>query len=284
MKCIICQSDEERRKFRYQNVDFYECKICGLVRTWPFPSEAAIEMHYRNKFKQGNYTTLLYNMPDYVDVYRSYTDLIKRKNGSLKGKLILDVGCFTGDFLDLAQRESAIGYGIELQQEAFEIAERKHPGRILNCPFEKASFHVKFDIITLFGVVEHVTNPDELIGMASEWLVRGGKLVIQTPNTGSYFAKIMRRYWPPYTPVEHIHYFSKRNIQQLLENYHFGKVDIRPHVKRLTLNYIFAMLSNFGPEFQVVFRPIMKILPNWLKKTRFPSYVGEMIIVAEKIK
>ena len=108
--------------------------------------------------------------------------------------------------------------------------------------------------------------------------------MIQTPNAGSLFAKVMGRRWPPFAPVEHIHYFSKTNVTQLLHKYHLRKVNVRAHVKRLTLNYIFAMFRNFGPEFQVLFRPFMVILPNWLRNCRFPAYIGEMIITAKRIE
>lgn len=101
MKCIICNSIGEKKKFRYKNTDYYECKTCGLVRTLPFPSAMDVEKHYRTKFEKGNYSTLLENMPDYLDVYRTYVDLAKQISGPLMGKRVLDVGCFTGDFLDL---------------------------------------------------------------------------------------------------------------------------------------------------------------------------------------
>lgn len=282
MPCIICDSESEIKKFRYLCTDFFECTECGLVRTLPFPAEAQIVDHYRKKFDCGNYSTLRSHMDSYQAIYESYISLIKIRAGNLEGKRILDIGCFSGDFLDLARREGALTYGIELQKDAYEIAAARHGERILNCSFEKAVFDIKFDIITLFGVIEHVTHPEALLKMTSSLLVEGGLVVIQTPNAGSFFAKVMQKYWPPYAPIEHIHYFSRVNIHRLLEKFNFTRIETRRHFKKLSIHYVYGMLLNFGPEFHSLLSPLIKMLPDWLKSRKMTFYVGEMLVTAEK--
>lgn len=280
MSCIICGSGREVRKFTYSAADFYECAECGLIRTLPFPTSACIREHYRAKFESGNYKALLSNMEMYADIYKSYIKLLKTYFGPLQGKKILDVGCFTGDFLDLAQKDGAITWGIELQQEAFKIACRKHPGRIMNCDFDEVVFNEKFDIVSMFGVIEHLTNPEVLLEKATGWLKGDGIVIIQTPNTGSVLANLLNKYWPPFVPVEHIHYFSERNITMLLEKYNFAVIKIKPHFKRLSVDYVYSMLRNFGPEFHALLTPFFKILPSSSKSWKMIFYAGEMIVLA----
>ena len=176
-----------------------------------------------------------------LNVYKKYIEFLREQVGSLQGKRLLDIGCFTGDFMDLAQKEGAITYGIEIQKDAFDIAAKKHPGRILNCTFKRTVFKEKLDIITLFGVIEHLVNPETLLKMISDWLTEGGIIIIQTPNAALIIAKLLNKYWPPFAPIEHIHYFSKKNIKKFLENYHFTNIKVCPHFKRLSVDYVYNM-------------------------------------------
>jgi len=282
MSCIICKSCSEKKIFTYQSTDYYQCYVCGLIRTLPFPSENQIIEHYLRASKNGNYFNLAEKSEDYIPIYKKYIDLIKKKT-SLKGKRILDVGCFTGEFLDLAQDEGAITFGIELQKEAYNIASKKHPERIINSNFNSAVFSEKFDIITMFGIIEHVVDPERLLDMVSKNILNGGILIIQTPNADSLLARVLGKYWPPFTPIEHIHYFSKKNIRMFLENFNFCDIEIKSHFKKLTIEYVYCMMRTFGKEFYILLTPIFRIFPRFIKKTFLYFYVGEMIIFAKKI-
>jgi len=282
MSCIICKAKSEKLKFEYQGAFFKKCTICGLVRTLPFPPKLKIINHYRDKFKKGNYKTLLAHMNSYSYVYKGFIRLLKRRIGNLSGKRILDVGCFTADFLDLAKKDGAVVYGIELQKEAYEIARKKHGNKIKNCSFEKASFKWKFDIITMFGLIEHTVHPDALIESAVRWLKKDGILIIQTPNTRSILAKILGKFWPPYVPIEHIHYFSDLNIKKFLRRYGFSNIKCTPHIKFLTLQYLYDMLETFGSEFRWMIRPFLNCMPQKFHKLKIPLYGGEMLVTALK--
>lgn len=279
MTCIICQSDKEKKVFYYKATQYYECMGCGLIRTLPFPSNADLVAHYKKGFESGNYFALHTKKEMYADIYKQYLELIKKKI-DISGKKILDVGCFTGDFLDMAQDEGALTFGVEIQSEAAEIANKKHFGRVLNCSLDETFFSEKFDVVTAFGLIEHVQNPDALLRLASHNLADGGLLVIQTPNSGSFLARLLGKYWPPYTPIEHIHHFSKKNIEHFLKSFHFSDISVMPHYKKLSVEYVYEMLHTFGSEFRALIRPIFNRLPNVIKKRCFTFYVGEMIVLA----
>ncbi len=282
MACIICDSQREKYKFRYLSADFYQCQGCGLIRTLPFPSEEQINAHYLDKFVEGNYRTILQNMEMYKEQYRKYMRLIQKHIGSLAKKKILDIGCFTGEFLDLAREQGAITYGIEFQKEAATIASKKHNNRVKNCSFSEAEFDERFDVVTLFGLIEHLTVPELLLQQVAKWIVDSGLIVIQTPNTGSAFSSLLGKLWPPYTPVEHIHYFSHKNIRILLEKFDLKILQIIPHYKRLSIQYVYNMLRNFGPEFHRIFSPVYSVLPRAIRHSKLSFYIGEMIVVAER--
>jgi len=192
--------------------------------TLPYPTTLQIQEHYGQAFEEGNYNTVRKHADVYMSAMNKFVKLIKayvnKRGCSLDSLSVLDIGCFTGDFLFCMHQEGADVYGIEYQQEAAKIAGRKLPGKIIFGDVLNDNFSLplpKFDIITLLGVVEHVVDPVRLIERVTPWLKKNGLLMIQTPNSSSVLAKLMGKYWPPYTPIEHIHLFSTRSLAIMLK-------------------------------------------------------------------
>lgn len=283
--CIVCKQ-EQRYMFSYHTYDYYRCYGCGLVTTYPIPTNETLEKHYKKRFQHGNYELLQKYSEDYKNIYKSYVDILEKiflsENQTLENKKVLDIGCFTADFLELLQKKGADVYGVELQKDAVNIARKKVGDTIMQADImDNIKFRTTFDVITLFGVVEHVTDPVSLIKKAKSLLNKEGLLFIQTPNSGSLFAKILKKYWPPYSPVEHIHLFTKRSMEQLLTDNGFYDMHYRNHVKKLPINYVYNILENFGPEFYNILKPISSIF-SVIGKYPLPFYIGEMMITAKK--
>jgi 2-polyprenyl-3-methyl-5-hydroxy-6-metoxy-1,4-benzoquinol methylase len=285
--CPVCLK-QQKIAFEYQGFRYYRCITCGMVSTYPFPDSAALDLHYAKKFKKGNYQLLQSYVQPYNRVYNDFIDILDlvlgRDNKKFNGLKVLDVGCFTGVFLELLKNQkNADVYGVELQSEAVAIANQKLPGRIFKTDILAGDFpDTKFDVITLLGVVEHVVDPISLFKRSCGFLNPGGVLMIQTPNAGSLFARLLGKWWPPYAPVEHIHYFTKKSLIFTLRNLGFEIVYFKPHWKKLPVSYVFQMFQNFGPEFYRLFKPFYDILPACITDMVLPFYAGEMIVVAKK--
>lgn len=285
--CIVCHASQ-KLMFQYRGYYYYRCPSCSLVSTYPLPNSATIINHYRGKFKEGNYQLLNKYSKEYRRIYMGFIKILE--NGlksqaftTFKGLKVLDMGCFTGEFLKLLQEKGADVYGIELQEEAVKIATKKLPGRVFKVDVSHEALpDMKYDVITLLGVIEHVTDPIKLLKKSTDLLKKEGILMIQTPNSNSYFAKIMGKLWPPYSPVEHIHLFSKESLRFTLVKLGFTNITSRTHWKRLPVAYVYHMLQNFGPEFYKIARPFYSFLPSPITKISLPFYIGEMIVIARK--
>jgi len=94
---------------------------------------------------------------------------------------------------------------------------------------------------------------------------------------------VLRKFWPPYAPVEHIHLFTRRGIRLLLEANGFRILDTRSHWKKLPVSYVYNMLQNFGPEFHRLLKPLYSVLPRFVRNAVLPFYIGEMIVVAARV-
>lgn len=279
--CCVCGA-AQRRLFHYGGFEYWRCRACGLVSTYPLPDNATIEEHYAGKFAAGNYALRRRFEQEYQTVERQYLDLLRRWV-RVPRPSVLDVGCFTGRFLQLLAESGWDVHGLELQREAVEVARERLPGRIFQADLYGDRFPQRqFDVVGLLGVIEHVTDPMRMLGRCAELLGPGGTLIVETPDSGSLLARAMGRYWPPYAPVEHIHLFSRRALRAAVAQVGLQTVYVSGHWKSLPVGYVFEMLQNFGPELHRLLRPGYRLMPGFLRRATLPFYVGEMILLARK--
>lgn len=223
----------------------------------------------------------------YELIYKTYVNILKselkKSKKSFKNSSVLDIGCFTGEFLVLLMKKGVDVYGLELQEDAIKIGRKKLGNKIIKADvMDKKIFPTKkFTAISMLGLVEHVTNPVDLIQRSYNLLEPKGVIFIQTPNSTSLFAQTLKKFWPPYSPIEHIHLFSEKAMKETLKDAGFTNISIRPHWKRLPVSYVYGMLDNFGPEFKLLLKPL-SFLPKIILDFPFPFYVGEMLVTAIK--
>ena len=170
----------------------------------------------------------------HTDSKKSLIDKIYQtvKNYSLKKKLnlidsflvdeknILDVGCGTGEFLKVCENAGWSITGIEPNDGARNLAQNKFS--------KEAAFHEsiedlknnetyfqKYDVITLWHVLEHVPNLDETIYNLKQLLKPNGTLVVAVPNFKSYDAEYYKEFWAAYDVPRHLWHFSQTAIRRL---------------------------------------------------------------------
>ena len=175
------------------------------------------------------------NLEDYYksENYISHTDSKKKlidkvyqavKNITLKRKLklinsfkiapknILDIGAGTGDFLKVCKNNDWNVSGIEPSLEARVIAQKK--GVILKENVSEFK-NIKFDVITLWHVLEHIENLSEYILILHGLLSDEGKLIIAVPNFKSDDAKFYKEHWAAFDVPRHLWHFSQMSISKL---------------------------------------------------------------------
>jgi 2-polyprenyl-3-methyl-5-hydroxy-6-metoxy-1,4-benzoquinol methylase len=284
--CIVC-GQAQHKLFSYQSHDYFRCVACGLVSTYPYPSEAEILEHYTKGFDEGNYYRLRQWGAQYMKIYAGMADFLKQSMAvhglNLASAKVLDIGCFTGDFIEVLDNEGAKAYGIELQSRAVEIANQRFPGRVYQTDvFDSTLPKSQFDVISMLGLIEHVTEPVNLLRRVTDILTPGGILLIQTPNSGSLLASLLRQFWPPYAPIEHIHLFSRRSLETALSQLGIGQLNFKPHWKWLPVGYVYNNLQIFGPEFFRLATPFFRVFGRIINNWRLPFYGGEMLVVGRK--
>jgi len=196
---------------------------------------------------------------------------------------VLDVGCASGFFLEVAAAAGWEAYGVELSGFAAELAQREFGSRILNGTLEQAGYpDAFFDAVTLFDLLEHVPDPRTFLAEVHRVLSSDGLLLLVMPNVASLSAGIMGRHWSHYN-AEHLHYFSPATVTRLLSACGFAVESVEKAPKSLNLNYIFRQLRRYPRS---LIAPLVSIadalLPACLKELDLRLPCGEMLVLARK--
>lgn len=183
-------------------ITLQQCSQCGF--SFFEPSLAGGEKFYLELEGQNYYSTGRQEF--------SRTLNFARENNL---KRILDVGCGSGAFLDLAK---AVGHevcGVELNKSAAEKAERK--GHVI---FEELLDNLDetktggcFDLITFFQVLEHVSDPVSVMKRAGSLLRPGGYIAIAVPFADGVYRLVP--YDPHQWPPHHVSRWRLIDLQQL---------------------------------------------------------------------
>ena len=140
-------------------------------------------------------------------------------------KNILDIGAGTGDFLNFCQLNSWNVFGVEPSEKARNIASKKGIELKENINLFQ---NKKFDVITLWHVLEHVENLSEYIHLLSNLLSDNGRLVIAVPNYKSYDAHYYKEFWAAFDVPRHLWHFSKSSIDKLFSLVDMSIEEIKP--------------------------------------------------------
>jgi SAM-dependent methyltransferase len=101
---------------------------------------------------------------------------------SLAGKMILDVGCGLGTYVEKFLQHSNQVYGIDVEVERVVEAGKRLPN-VLTAAAEALPFPDNcFDVLLLHEVLEHVEDDRQVVLEAYRVLKPGGKMVIFAPN------------------------------------------------------------------------------------------------------
>lgn len=193
---------------------------------------------------------------------------------------LLDIGTAAGGFVAAATRRGWTAEGCEPNRwlaawGAKHYGVRIRPGSVFEQPYEPASF----DVVTLWDVIEHTTNPREMIERCRSLLEPGGVLVVNYPDIGSWIARALGRRWLFLTSV-HLHYFDRRTMTRFLESAGFEVLVVRPHFQRLELDYILSRGAVLSTQLAAVARGIAK--PLGLGRSQVPYWLGQTFVAARR--
>lgn len=134
-------------------------------------------------------------------------------NGNHSSK-VLEIGCAQGSFVKKLKENGHTAVGLELNQDAVEIAN----GEGLEVYNETIQNHAisgkgKYDIVCSFQVMEHIADIKEVLTAAVDALKIGGRMVISVPNNCSHL--FLDKWNTLNLPPHHMNHWDRNSLHNL---------------------------------------------------------------------
>lgn len=212
--CPACSTNDSRILFWKSGGCYVACNKCSMLYLNPVFKDDALEEYYRSNHQlQGE--VVANDMGFYSALYSKGLSLITKSFPVLGS--ILDVGCSTGIFLDIAKSRGWQTFGLELNKKEAKIARVKNH-LIKEEMINSVRFDKKFDVITLWDVFEHIKDGAQFLNEAKKLLKKDGIIFIQSPSRDALAAKIMQSDCNMFDGLEHVNLYGIESLTMLAKS------------------------------------------------------------------
>ncbi len=228
--CPICNKEDistllHTKDYSLTGEDFQiiQCANCTLEYTDPAPSKEAIAPYYNfpsyishTDTKEGLVNQIYHKVRNHTLTQK--TNWVQSLFTGHKGQL-LEVGAGTGAFADSMSKKGWKVTALEPDASSRQKALDNYNLNIL--PIEEL-FHLepaKYEVITLWHVLEHVHDLNAYMKIFHSLLKPNGRLIIAVPNYTSYDAGYYKKYWAAYDVPRHLYHFSPLSMHYLAKKH-----------------------------------------------------------------
>jgi 2-polyprenyl-3-methyl-5-hydroxy-6-metoxy-1,4-benzoquinol methylase len=207
------------RAFVKNGVDIYTCPTCGCIM-------ADLDFVH-DQYESSNYYTM--SMPDKAAIEGEWgfrwRYILKTLQRHAKGPRVLDVGAGNGYFVFLARTEFGLqADGLEISEAEVNYARQTFNVELLRG--DLADISTRYDAVTSFNVLEHVTEPLALLKAMSGRLDPGGCLLLTTPSPECVHRRVLGlQKWGMVCPPHHINLFPRAALFEILAQAGFEVLD-----------------------------------------------------------
>ena len=201
-----------------ESFELHENSQYGYLETTPQPNDDVLGDYY-NSVDYISHTDSSRNF--FEKCYQFVRKIALRKKITLinslplEGRCILDIGCGTGDFLQLANKHNWRINGVEPNIDARAIANKKTNNAVHHIAQLDYYSAQCFDVITLWHVLEHVPDLNSYISRLHKLLKDNGRLIVAVPNYKSYDAFYYKSFWAGFDVPRHLWHFDQNSMSNL---------------------------------------------------------------------
>lgn len=256
MFCPVCRSENPTFLFLGQDLlhrlvpqsfSVFRCGRCHALFLDPYPSQKETENFYPKTYysyqvaeTEGFFDRLKRN------IIKSHTEsdfrmslfdrvlvrflgnrfaglpLYRKKNGRF-----LDIGCGNGKNVKIVAQYGWDAYGIELDERA--VANARSQGlRVEQSSLEAAAFpREHFDVIRIWHVFEHLTEPHGALEKIKNMLAPEGEILMALPNAESWARRLFRSCWYNLDVPRHVVNYSPKTLFFLTQQHGLKITELR---------------------------------------------------------
>jgi SAM-dependent methyltransferase len=238
--CNLCGGDqflvvEDHEKPYY----VLKCIHCGLVFVDPLPESSLLAAHYDADYYAE------WMGPQKEKRLRMWRRRLQTLEKHCPKGSLLDVGCATGTFLELAQKNGWGVGGTEVSPYAASVARNLLKADIFCGHLTDAAYDEGFyDVVTFWHVLEHLPDPMRYLQEARRILKPDGLLVVAVPNVNDHIMKIAYRL----AKRRPLRLFSRDDRERHL--FHFSVGTLRRYLAKTGFRCL-----HIGPDYGVIEPP-----------------------------
>lgn len=205
--CLICKNSENLKLWSQATDEeyfttnklfkYFYCGSCNNISIAPVPEKLLNIIYPKNYYSYSVSVkgSILENVKQYFDKKFFYSVLKKIQSKDIS---VLDVGGGSGWLLSLIKKfDKRVKYTqvVDLDEKAEDLA-RSNGHEFYLGAIENYTTERKFDLILMMNILEHVKDPQNVLGKVKKLLSDEGVILIKTPNWASLDAKIFKKhYW-----------------------------------------------------------------------------------------
>jgi SAM-dependent methyltransferase len=234
--CPICANDESVEIFNKDGYHHHRCTACDFIFVNPcLKPEAIIDNVYGNSdypfFEAVNSESQLsFDRLRFLSVIQVIREKFPEK------KSIYDIGCGSGFFLKLCKENgfNHIG-GIDALEKAYLYA--KDVLKLENISYgdyrEVAKSDKKYDVVSMWELLDHVVHPKELLNFAESLLNPEGIIIISVRNGFSLAARVLRERCNMFLGYAHTNFWNNRTFDLIGKQYNLDLLQLKTYISEL---------------------------------------------------
>lgn len=230
--CPICQGDSFKKKATCKDYfvtgelfDICECQTCKFILTAYPPAQDKINSYYKAESYISHSNTSKGLINKIYHLVRNYmlkkkVRLARKATGLDKGNH-LDVGAGIGLYAHAMSKCGWSVEAIETSSDARKVAKELYGINLKDTSLWGELKNESKDLITLWHVLEHIPNLNEIWENFHRVLTKQGTLIIAVPNPSSYDAEIYKSEWAAYDVPRHLWHFTPNTLKNLAQKHGF---------------------------------------------------------------
>jgi len=198
-----------------QQHQYFKCLSCGAIFLDHVPEFKDYDESGFYQRKSVLFSSVIKRLMDFFH-QRRYAYIKSNHKKDSAGRL-LDIGCGKGNFLNVARQDGWSVCGIEPTKRSAEYARNEHGIEVIETGLHESNIAAdSYDVVTMWHVLEHLSDPRSALNEVRRVLVKGGILIIAVPNIASMQANFGGGTWFHLDPPRHVIHFSPEFIYSLL--------------------------------------------------------------------
>ena len=286
-KCLACgsQNVENSNFLVARRFPLWHCADCGFAFV-DFANESASEDSFEEYWDDVN--RVIYTQKSVINELRNKYGFYFNKLLNVKNKHLLDVGSGAGICVDTANQFGFDAMGVEPSENGVKLSRETYGINVVNDLLRPDDdLPRNFGVLTLWDVIEHVLDPEELIRTCADHIEEHGYLVLETPNEGALVRKLVRALSRIIPQIDlrrnmyyraHRYYFTNKAMHELLTRCGFDEIQF--YKERSMHEKAKMKLDLYFPDISPVVKSTRKAM-FWLMK-KLPFTKNKMVVIARK--